>query len=460
MISSQVILVCIFFSILLAAVSWFVSANVVRNSSQKEIDLKFVPKVHFQELSNQLIDKNTQIQNLFSSETNLKLELEGLKSELKHLQIRITAQNGFLESSKEQTKQEFENLANKILEEKSVKFSDQNQRNISMILNPLRERIQDFEKQLKDNFEKDIVGRSELKSQIEALKEQSISLSKEAHQLTSALKGDKKMQGGWGEEQLEKILELSGLQKNIQYFKEKNIVMEDGSNVRPDYIIVLPDDKSIVLDSKVSLVDYNRYFNEDNDGLRKDFLKSHVQSIKNHIKILGSKKYETITGHSTPAYILMFIALEPAFHAAIVQDPNLFDEAMKNNIVLVTNSTLLATLRTVYFLWKQDSQNKNAFEIANEGGKLYEKFHGFIEDMLKLEKDLVNAEKSFNAAMNKLYTSTKKGDTIIGRINKLKALGAKTEKNIPLDFIPKLETKELLSSLGSSINSTNFGEEE
>ena len=344
---------------------------------------------------------------------NLKQKLEEQKAEIEHLQEKFTL--------------EFKHLANEIFEEKSKKFTDQNKANLTDLLNPLKVKIGDFEKKVEETNKENIDRNAALRQQIQGLKELNQQITREAENLTKALKGDSKTQGNWGEMQLEAILEKAGLQKGIHYEKEKNLKTESGQNQRLDYIIHLPDRKALVIDSKVSLNAYSNYFNATDEAEQKRFLKNHLESIGGHIKLLGEKQYQSLYHIQQPDYVLMFVANEPALTIALKEDLSLYEKALDKNIVLVSTSTLLATLRTISYIWKQDMQNKNALEIARQAGALYDKFTAFTEDLEKVGQNLDGTRKTYEQAMNKLATGR---DNLIRKSERLRELGAKTTKNM------------------------------
>ncbi|ADR23315.1 DNA recombination protein RmuC [Marivirga tractuosa] len=383
--------------------------------SQKEnlaTELKNEKDTHAQEREKN-VQLNRQLSTVESDYKNLKIKLDEHKSELAELQ--------------QQFKNEFKNLAQEIFEEKSKKFTDQNKTNIGELLNPLREKIDKFEEKVEKSNKENLIWNSALKEQITSLKELNLQITKEAENLTRALKGDSKSQGNWGEMQLEAILEKVGLQKGVHYEKEKNYKNEEGDNQRLDYIIKMPDDKYLVLDSKVSLTAYSNYFDADDDVKRARFLKNHLDSMYSHIKTLGDKNYQNLYDINQPDYVLMFIANEPALTIALKEDHSLYEKALDKNIVLVSTTTLMATLRTISYIWKQDLQNRNAIEIATQAGALYDKFTNFTDDLLKVGNNLKTTQNSYSDAMKKLYDG--KGN-LIRRTEILRELGAKTTKNI------------------------------
>ena len=330
---------------------------------------------------------------------------------------------------------EFKNLANEIFEEKSKKFSSNNKENISTILDPLKERIQNFENKVEKSNQANSEWNGRLQEQIKSLKELNLQMSKEAENLTHALKGDSKTQGNWGELQVENILKKVGLKEGVGYDKEKNFKNEDDDNQRPDYIVNLPDGKNIIIDSKVSLTAYANYFNTENSDEKKNFLKDHVKSINNHVKNLSEKNYQNLELNQ-PDYILMFIANEPALGLALIEDSQIYDKALENNIIIVSTSTLLATLSTVAFMWKQDNQNKHALEIARQAGALYDKFCSFSDELIKVGSNIDSTKKTYSDAMKKLVDGK---DNLVRKSERLRELGAKASKKINSKLIDRAD---------------------
>lgn len=372
-----------------------------------------------------IIVLNTRIAELTANMKNIEEKLATSKKELDEIHQKFSA--------------EFKNLSNEMMEEKSKKFLELNIKNVGDILNPLKEKIKEFEGKIDKVYMDETRERISLKKELENIVKLNQQVSDDANKLTNALKGDKKMLGDWGEVQLEMILEKAGLEKNIHYRTQVTSEDESGKSFRPDFIINLPDDKLLVVDSKVSLVAYERYFNTDDEKEKADALKQHLFDLGNHIRELGDKNYQKLYGINQPDYVLMFIPIEPALGIAQREDPSLFDKALKKNIVMVGTSTLLATLRTINFIWNQDKQRKNVYEIARQSGALYEKFTAFIEDLMAVGKKIDDAKEQYSNAMNKLHESKKRGDTIIGRIEKIKDLGAATNKSLPQNILDRLE---------------------
>tara|TARA_B100001996_G_scaffold65365_1_gene47288 strand:+ start:49 stop:1188 length:1140 start_codon:yes stop_codon:yes gene_type:complete len=330
---------------------------------------------------------------------------------------------------------EFKNLANEIIDEKTKKISEVNKENLSNILNPLKENIERFEKKVESSNKDAVEFNAILKSEINHLKSETLKMRDDANNLANALRGESKTQGDWGEQQMETILNAAGLEKNIHYEKEKNIKNEDLDNQRLDYIVKLPGDKCIIIDSKVSLVAYVNYYNSDDKEEKKHYLKEHLKSINTHITTLSNKNYQDLDINQ-PDYILMFMANEPAFKLAVLEDVSLYNKAIDRNIVMVTNSTLFATLKTVAYMWKQDKANKNAIEIARQAGSLYDKFQSFSEDLIKVGNNLNTTKNTYEDAMNKL---TEGKDNLVRKTERLRELGAKTSKKINPKLIERSE---------------------
>jgi DNA recombination protein RmuC len=363
----------------------------------------------------------------------LNQDLARKNTEYENLQTLNLKRDEEIELRQEQLRKDFELLATKILDEKSEKFTLQNKENIKQILNPLQEKILVFEKKVEDTQKESISMHSALKEQLLGLKDLNQQMTKEATNLTRALKGDSKMQGNWGELVLERVLEKSGLEKDREYFVQQSFTTSDGSRVLPDVVLHLPDNKRMIIDSKVSLTDYERYVNADDDD-RPQFLKAHVNSIKKHVDQLSDKKYEDLYDIESPDFVLMFIPIEPAFAIAVNDDNSLYIKAFEKNIVIVTPSTLLATLRTIDTMWNNEKQQQNAIEIARQAGALYDKFEGLVSDLTGVGKKIDDAKKDYSSAMNKLVEG--KGN-LITSIEKLKKLGAKAKKSLPEAIIKR-----------------------
>ena len=363
----------------------------------------------------------------------LNTELARRNADYENLYERTQKQDEELVKQQEQLRKDFELMASKILDEKSEKFTLQNKENIKNILNPLEEKIKTFEKKVEDTQKESISMHSALKEQLLGLKDLNMQMTKEASNLTKALKGDSKLQGNWGELVLERVLEKSGLEKDREYFVQQSFQREDGSRVMPDVVLHLPDSKKMIIDSKVSLVDYERLVNAEEDE-RPLFLKAHVNSIKRHVDQLSEKNYQDLYDIESPDFVLMFIPIEPAFAVAINEDNSLYNKAFEQNIVIVTPSTLLATLRTIDTMWNNEKQQQNAIEIAKQAGALYDKFEGLVNDLTGVGKKIDAAKSDYTAAMNKLVDG--KGN-LINRVESIKKLGAKAKKSLPEKIIKR-----------------------
>ncbi len=347
--------------------------------------------------------------------------------ELKNLNQKLEDQKSDIENLQEKFQIQFKNLANDILEEKTKKFTDQNKINLKDILNPLKEKIVEFEKKVEDTNKESIERNSALKEQISGLRELNIKITKEAENLTKALKGESKTQGNWGEFILESILEKSGLAKGEQYEVQVSMTNEEGKRLQPDVIIKLPEQKNIIIDSKVSLTAYEKYINSDDERERELEIKNHLLSIRSHIKGLSDKNYQSIYEIGSLDFVLLFMPIEPAFGLAVQNDAELFNDAYDKNIVIVSPSTLIATLRTIASIWRQENQNRNALEIARQGGQLYDKFKAFTDDLIKVGENLNTTKKTYDLAMNKLSEGK---DNLIRKTERIKELGAKATKTL------------------------------
>ncbi|MBO6607063.1 DNA recombination protein RmuC [Psychroserpens sp.] len=364
----------------------------------------------------------------------LNTELTRRNTEYENLQQQNLKRDEELEKRQEQLRKDFELLANKILEDKSEKFTLQNKENIKNLLDPLQEKIKGFEKKVEDTQKESISMHSALKEQLLGLKDLNQQMAKEATNLTKALKGDSKMQGNWGELVLERVLEKSGLEKDREYFVQQSFKREDGSRALPDVVLHLPDNKKMIIDSKVSLTHYERFVNADDDE-RQLFLKQHLNSIHTHIDQLSEKNYQDLYDIESPDFVLLFIPIEPAFAVAVNEDNKLYNKAFEKNIVIVTPSTLLATLRTIDSMWTNEKQQQNAIEIATQAGRLYDQFVNLTDDLLKVGNQLNTVKGSYDSTMKKL---TGKGN-LLKKVETIKKLGVKANKQINEKLLKKAE---------------------
>jgi DNA recombination protein RmuC len=375
---------------------------------------------------------------------SLAIQLSKKEVDFENLWERHKEQKSEMSELQEKFTKEFENLANKILEEKSAKFTEQNNENMKSILLPLQDKIQGFEQKVEQTHKESIDYHAALRQQILGLTEMNAQMSKETLNLTKALKGDSKMQGNWGELVLERVLEKSGLEKGREYEVQQSFTNAEGSRVFPDVVINLPDGKKMIVDSKVSLTAYEKWVNEESELLKNDFLKEHVLSIKRHVEQLGSKNYHDLYQIESPDFVLLFIPIEPAFAVALNEDATLYNKAFDRNIVIVTPTTLLATLRTIDSMWANQKQQENAFEIARQAGALYDKFEGFVTDLVRIGNKIKDTKTEYESAMSKLVDGR---GNLISSVEKLKKMGAKAKKSLPENIINRATNTEENQSL-------------
>ena len=374
----------------------------------------------------------------------LRNELEEARIENARLKEKIGNVEAFNNSVREETKAQFKSLAADIFSSQSEKFKEANETRLSEILNPLKEDIKDFKRRVDDTYMNSSKERTLLGEQMKRLMELNMSIGKEARDLTEALSGNTKVQGDWGEMVLETILVKSGLVEGENYFVQRTknddgtqIKNDDNGRLRPDVVVALPDKKCIVIDSKVSLTAYVNYINADNDDDRQRFGKAHLLSVRSHLKELETKRYQDFVGVGNDDridYVLMFIPNEHAYMAAMTLDNNLWMEAYEKRVVIISPAHVISTLRLIAQLWTRDKQTKNASKIAEEGGKLYDKFVGFVNDMQTVEQSLGKASEAYASAMSKLHTGR---GCIVSKVENLKKLGAKTSKTLPSDMLPE-----------------------
>ena len=428
------------------------STLVERNSNLTQ-QLNDVKASHHIELEKQRIELTQKLSELRESISKIELNREDIRSEKDLLSTELARQNTAFDNLQQQydkreaevelrqtqLRKDFELLATKILDEKSEKFTIQNKENIKNILSPLQEKIMVFEKKVDDTQKESISMHSQLKEQLLGLKDLNQQMTKEATNLTRALKGDSKMQGNWGELVLERVLEKSGLEKDREYFVQQSFTLPDGSRVLPDVVLNLPNNKKMIIDSKVSLVAYEHFVNAEEDE-RPLLLKSHIMSIRKHVDQLSEKNYQDLYDIESPDFVLLFIPIEPAFAIAINEDNSLYNKAFEKNIVIVTPSTLLATLRTIDTMWNNEKQQRNAIEIARQAGGLYDKFEGLMKDLVGIGKKIDASKSDYNSAMNKLF----EGDgNLIRRVEKLKKMGAKAKKELPENILKRAKHDDI-----------------
>ncbi|MDA8661293.1 DNA recombination protein RmuC [Schleiferiaceae bacterium] len=400
-------------------------------------------KNRIQQLENALDEsRKTQQDVLLNSATEkatLESALEAAKDKLVHLEKLHEAQKLEEEKAKEGMKNEFKVLAQTILDEKSKQFKTTNSEELDKLLAPFKQKLEDFEKTVKDNHEKEVKSTSALMENIKSLKDMNDKLSEEANGLAKALRGDNKKQGNWGEFVLERALEMSGLAKDKEYFVQNSETTEDGRRLQPDVIIQLPGNKKIIIDSKVSLVAWDNFINAATEEEASAGLKALAVSVQTHIKGLSDKDYPQLYGGDTPEFVLLFIPIEAAFMEVTKFDQALYEFAFSRKIIVVSTSTLLATLKTIAMAWRQEKQTKNVIEIAEAGGKLYDKFVGLSEDLKKLGSQFQTAQNTYQDTMTKMMEGR---GNLISQVERLKKLGSKTKKELDNRLVDRAELGE------------------
>lgn len=388
------------------------------------------------EMKTLLAEKETQLSLQNQDNAKLAARLSALQTTEANLQEKIQLQLEEVKRQEERFRTEFSNLANEILKKNTNELTLFNKDNLAGILNPLKEQIERFEKRVNDVDSQGAERHGQLRIELEKLRDLNTNLQAEAGNLTRALKGDTKSQGNWGEMILYKVLEVSGLEKDREYRVQSQLSGSDEKNVRPDVIVNLPDNKHIIIDSKVSLTAYDNYVNADNEEDRRAYLQQHIQSVRNHIRQLSDKQYQSIELLDSPDFVLLFMAIEPAFSLSMREKPELFNEAWERKIVIVSPTTLLATLRTVASIWKHEKQTQNAMEIARVGGGLYDKFVGLVDDLNRIGNQIDTTRKTYDEAMNKLKTGR---GNLVRKVEQLRELGVKVTKDIPQQLLSKDE---------------------
>ena len=419
--------------ILSAFVVWLIMHGKSEIHSKALSEKNFFFQQQIEELKAALSEKERSL-------IELTAQYSSKETELKNLNQRLLEQKQEMLEIGEKFNLEFRNLANEILEEKSKKFTEQNKTNLDQILKPLGEKIKEFEKKVEETYDKESQQRFSLKEEVKRLAELNQQVSKEASSLTKALKGESKTQGNWGEVILESILERTGLRKGYEYTVQDSFTTDVNQRFQPDVIVHYPGERSIIIDSKVTLTAYDNYIAAENEEEQLAALKAHLVSVKNHINELASKNYQDIAEIKTLDFVVLFMPVEPAYLLAIQNEPQLWNYAYEKRILLISPTNLIAVLKMIESLWKQEYQSRNVFEIARQGGELYDKFAGLIEDLTDIGNKLDQTRKSYESSMNKLATG--KGN-LVGRVQKLKELGVKTRKTLPDNLLQRtLENKE------------------
>ncbi len=428
---------------------------LLRKSSRAQVELAT--------LQERLLAKEEEVANLsssldesvnnFQSQSSVNLDY---REQITRLQTTLDHERKQFSESREQMTIAFKNIANEIFDDKSKKFTESNKASLSAILSPLQEKIQNFEKRVEETYDKESKERFSLAKEINNLKELNSRISEDAVNLTNALKGDNKAQGTWGEIVLETILENSGLVKGREYEIQVSLKAEDGSKSQPDVIVHMPEDRDIIIDSKVSLKAWDAYCAEEDKTAKETHLKQHIQSIRQHIKTLTAKDYQNLKGVNSLDYVFLFMPVEAAYSIAAQSDTELSQYGFERNIIIVVPTTLMTTLKTVHNIWRLAQQNRNAQEIADKAGALYDKFVAFVGDLEDIGAKIDASKKSFDKAQNKLVSGR---GNLMTRVEKLKQLGAKTSKKHEADLVKKAEIDSEKKALASAESGQDSGAE-
>jgi DNA recombination protein RmuC len=423
--------------------AWTLASQEIQLQRVKAEEQLLSSRQAYAHLQQQWQDSQLRWQTELKAERDLVLQAErSLASAQQKLQAqedRMQSQQRELEQWRKQMQSDFQLMANQILDEKTKKFTDVNAQHLDQILSPLQEKIKLFEEKVEKTYQQESAERHTLKGVVEQLMLQSKSIQDEANSLSRALRGDAKKQGNWGEVILERVLERSGLRKDQEYRLQASLMDEEGKRLQPDALIYLPDEKHLVVDAKVSLVAYERWVNAETDEDRDLFAKQHIQSVENHVKSLSAKNYQALYQIDSPDFVLLFMPIESAFSMSITAKAELFSDAWDRRVVLVSPSTLLATLRTIASVWKQERQTRNVLDIAKEAGALYDKFVGFVTDMNKVGEQLDRAKDAHESARKKLSTGS---GNLLRRVENLKKLGAKANKQLDNNLLDGSETDD------------------
>lgn len=418
------------------AVAGFVYANAKQSSRQQEsLSALLLEQEKNKTFLAQVSELKSEVQSERSRAIELGNSLAATEADYRNLQEKLDEQKKEMESLNDKFTLGFKNLANDIFEEKSRKFAEQNKTGMFDLLRPLGEKIMAFEKKVEDTHKENISQNSALKEQLENLQRLNMQMTREAENLTRALRGDTKTQGAWGEFILESILEKSGLEKDREYVVQESFTTAEG-RLRPDVIIRLPENKHVIIDSKVSLTAYNNFVNAETDEEKTVYLKSHLTSIRQHIKLLGDKNYQKNITESSLDFVMMFIPIEPAYILAIQMEKNLYEEALEKRIVFVSPTLLIPSLQLIKNTWKQEYQTRHVLEIATKAGDLYDKFVGFSDDLIILGRHMDTSKKFYEESMKKLSVGS---GNLVRRVEDLKKLGAKASKSIDTGLLKRSE---------------------
>lgn len=432
-----------------------ITPTTLSNDSGKELA---VEKERSERLQMDLVQVTEELKSEREKFIKLSNEKASSDSNLRNMQERLSEQKSELTELQERFTAQFKNLANDIFEEKTKKFTDQNKTNLNDLLKPLGEKITQFEKKVETTNKESLERSTALREQIINLHQLNQKMTKEAENLTKALKGDTRIQGNWGELVLERILEQSGLEKDREYITQETLFSESGRRLRPDVIVKLPENRNLVIDAKTTLTAYEKYANADSEEERQQFLKEHLIAVKAHVKGLSEKNYNQLFDGGALDYVLMFVPIEAAFALIVQEGKDLYNDAHNKNIIIVSPATLIATLRTVANIWRHEYQNRNAIEIARQGGALYDKFKSFVDDLIKVGQSLKSTQGTYEEAMRKLYSGR---DNLIRKTERLKELGARTTKKMDQQLLDRADaTPEEGENSGLQIEPPNLFETE
>lgn len=417
-----------------AVAGWFIARFKFAADRQTHLSALLIEQEKNKNILVQLDEAKQLLQAEREKVISLNNSLSASEADYRNLEEKLSERKKEVDTLQERFAAEFKNLANDILEKNSAKFTDLNKNSMSELLNPLKDKILTFEKKVEEAYDKELRDKISLREEVKKLYELNNRISEEANNLTRALKGDNKKQGDWGEVILETVLERSGLTKDREYRKQVISTNAGGETIKPDYLVMLPDNRHIIIDSKVSLVAYENFVNIDDENARPKFLKAHLESMKNHVKLLSDKNYFSSLEFNTPDFVLMFVPIESSFSVALQADQELFNYAWEKRIVIVSPTTLLATMRTVASIWKMDKQSQHAFQIAEESGKLYDKFKLFMDDMVKVGNQLNSTRSTYEDAMKKLVTGR---GNLVNQAEKIREMGAKNTRTLDEKIIQR-----------------------
>ncbi|HEY4653597.1 MAG TPA: DNA recombination protein RmuC [Cyclobacteriaceae bacterium] len=428
--------------VLIGALSgWLIARVRFSATTQQAETAALVEREKNKAVSGQLAESRQVLEGERARILELNHALATLEADYRNLEEKLREQQKEAQNLQDKFARDFENLANRIFDEKSRKFTEQNKSNLVDMLKPLGERIVEFEKKIDQTHKESIEKNAGLFNELKNLKELNLQMSEDARNLTRALKGDTKTQGAWGELILERILEKSGLEKGREYLVQESYTTESGRRQQPDVILHLPDKRHVIIDSKVSLTAYDGYVNSDTDDQRATYLKAHMQSIRQHMRILADKNYQKNYSENGLDFVIMFIALEPAYLLAIQSERGLYEDALDKRIVFVSPTLLLPSLQLIKSVWRQEYQNRHVLEIAKRAGDLYDKFVGFTDDLLNLGRHLEASKRFYEESMKKLSVGS---GNLVSKVENLKKLGAKADKAIDPKLLSRAEDQAQL----------------